>query len=33
MLGFVIVFLLGMVAETTLGWGAKIVEFIKSKSN
>lgn len=31
MLGFAIVFVLGMVAETSLGWGKKIVTFVKSK--
>lgn len=32
MLGTIIVFLLGMVAETSLGWGKGIVEYLKSKT-
>jgi len=31
MIGFALVFLGGMCAETTLGWGAKIVAYVKSK--
>lgn len=30
MIGFIITFLLGMVAETTLGWGSLIVKKIKN---